>query len=158
MLQTPFSAHCRALVPTKDCLKSPTANPSWLMINRPVEAFRDKAAKSTQLLVSNTIRLPRLRFSVLFLICKGNVTEKFEKDTAHLPPIMEAFRLNPPPMSLRPSAKSILNFLGSTLRHPSNQSSFCKGQIAWWEPLPPVATALSLNTSWPSVKTTNPWA
>jgi hypothetical protein len=48
--------------------------------------------------------------------------------------------------------------LGSTLRHPANQSSFRKGQIAWRVRIPAGVNSPSLNMSRPSAKTPNPLA
>jgi hypothetical protein len=48
--------------------------------------------------------------------------------------------------------------LGSTPRHPANQSSFRKGQIAYWVRIPASVNSPSLNMSMPSAKTTNPLA
>jgi hypothetical protein len=65
------SATWKALVLSEGCLMSPTVYRGGLMFSRPVEAA-PKKAKSVQWVLSNTTRLPRLRFSVLFLSCKAN--------------------------------------------------------------------------------------
>jgi hypothetical protein len=49
-----------------------SVNRGGLMLIRPVEATHNKAAKTTQRIVSNTVRLNRLSWSVIFLSYKTN--------------------------------------------------------------------------------------
>jgi hypothetical protein len=47
-----------------------------------------------------------------------------------------------PPKSQRPFSQSVPNTSGFTPSEPSNQNPFHKGQVAWWDNLPPVAIPL----------------
>jgi hypothetical protein len=58
-----------------------------------------------------------------------------------LTPIMEAFSQNYSPTSQRPSPKEFRTLLRWTSRHPSNQSSFRKGQTTWWDH-PPTSSSI----------------
>jgi hypothetical protein len=113
----------KALVPTKGGLKSPEGSRGGLMICASVETAPNKVAKSTQRLMPNTDRLPWLRFSVLFLSCNANSRVYWKRGTARLR------------LSRSPSAKTNRPS-GSTPTHPSDQSSFYKGQAAWRLHLP----------------------
>jgi hypothetical protein len=60
----------------------------------------------------------------------------------------------PPTQYQRPTANAISTILDSIPRYPFNQSYFLKNKLPDGNPLPPVATALSLLKSRPSAKTT----
>jgi hypothetical protein len=63
-----------------------------------------------------------------------------------------------PRKSQRPSNNAITILLGSNPREPSNQNTFHKWHVAWWDILPPVATAPSLKKSRPPAATNTPLA
>jgi hypothetical protein len=124
-----FRKRGKARVPTKGWLKSPPGNLGELMLSRPDESVPKMATMSRQRLVSDISRLPWLRFYLLFLSCKANARASFRK--GHGPPPRIIYSLNqndpPPPQIVEIFSQSDAIPLGSTPRHPSNQSSFCEG-------------------------------
>jgi hypothetical protein len=103
-------ATLKAIVPNKGCLKSSTFNGERLMLRRPVEAAPKKAAKSTQKLVSNTIRLPWQRLFVLFLSYKASARALLKRSTAHLSQSWKpSIKLTPPPQVAEAFNQSKLN-------------------------------------------------
>jgi hypothetical protein len=110
------SAQQRTLLPERVLVLTVSCTTVWIRLK--------ETAKSAQRVVSNTIRLHWLRFSVLFLSCKANAREKFKTGTARLPKSCRPTdkMIPPPPNSQSPSTKATQTLLGSTPRHPSNQS------------------------------------
>jgi hypothetical protein len=81
----------------------------------------------------------------------------YSKGHGQTTPVMEAFTQNDfSPMSQRPSANAIPTLLGSTARHPSNQSYFREDKLPDGIILLPVEIAPGQSMSRPSVKTTIP--
>jgi hypothetical protein len=148
----PTTSDCQLIVSTHSCLMRGTPNlgntegtyddqgltevtlgePRKTDAQQASRGCPTKAANSMQRVV--TCYLPILTEVVSAfpkLKCKCQVI--IERRTARLTSIIEAFTWNDPPKSHRKSAREIQTLLGSTSRHPSNRSSFRKGQIAWWD-------------------------
>jgi hypothetical protein len=91
-----------------------------------------------------------------FPLSEGKYQSIAEEGTARLPQSLESFPLNYSLQVAEAFSQSDLIPLGSTPRHPSNQSSFRKGQTSCRDHLSTVAIASSLITPRPSAETNKP--
>jgi hypothetical protein len=133
LMQEPISsATFKALVITKECVKSPTVNRGGLMLRRSVEAAPNNTSNSTERLVSNPIRITWLRFSMLLSVVRQISEYNSNGERLVYPQSWRSsLKIIPLFQSQRPSAEAIPTLLFSISKHPSIQSSLSKGQIAW---------------------------